>query len=269
MSRSTPTLGIVNVNTSTTMTQTIVDAARTAAAPGTTIEGVTPELGPASVETHVEAALSQVGVITAVHRRHTAPVTPDTPRIDAWIIAGYGDEGREALQELVDVPVVDITEAAAVAAMAVGDRYAVVTTLDRTVPMIRGRLQLAGLDARCVSVRGTGLGVLELEEDADRTDRLILDLAREALDAGAEAVCLGCGGMAGRAPELSGQLGAPVVDGVTAAVGLAESLVRQGLTTSRTGTYAPRSPKTLSGFPELEVPAREVPEPDEPETEIP
>lgn len=239
-----PAIGIVNVNTSESMTDTIARAATAVAAPDTEIIGVTPTVGPASVETHVEAALSQVGVIKAV---------ADGPDVDAWIIAGYGDEGREALQELVDVPVVDITEAAAIAAMAVGDRYAVVTTLNRTVPMIRGRLELAGLYDRCQSVQGTGLGVLELEEDAERTDRLILDLAADALKNGAESICLGCGGMAGRAPELTERLGAPVIDGVTAAVGIAESLFRQGLTTSRTGTYAPRGPKKLTGFEALEI----------------
>lgn len=249
-------IGIVNVNTSRSMTDTIVTAAAAVAAPDTVIEGVTPSIGPESVETHVEAALSQVGVIMAVHRRHSEgldPALPDLPPISAWIIAGYGDEGREALQELIDVPVVDITEAAAFAAMSVGDRYAVVTTLDRTVPMIRGRLELAGLYDRCVSVKGTGLGVLELEEDQDRTDDLILELAAEALTHGAESICLGCGGMAGRAPELTQKLGAPVIDGVTAAVGIAESLIRQGLHTSRVGTYAPRSPKKLTGFEELEI----------------
>lgn len=250
---SSITIGIVNVNTSASMTQTIVDAARTVAAPDTAIIGVTPSIGPESVETHLEAALSQVGVISAVNERHNAQATGDSPAIDAWIVAGYGDEGREALQELVDVPVVDITEAAAISAMAVGDRYAVVTTLDRTVPMIRGRLQLAGLLDRCASVRGTGLGVLELEEDAERTESLILELAHTALSEGAEAICLGCGGMAGSAPRLTKTLGAPVVDGVAAAVGLAESLVRQGLSTSRMGTYAHRTAKKLSGFEELEI----------------
>jgi len=245
-----PTIGIVNVNTSETMTATIVNAARAVAAPDTTVIGITPTTGPESVETHIEAMLSAVGVITAVHRRHN---DPDQPTVGAWIIGGYGDEGREALQELVDVPIVDITEAAAMTAMTLGDRYAVVTTLSRTEAMIRGRLQLAGVSQRCMSVRGTGLGVLELEEDADRTDQLILELSRRALDEGAEVICLGCGGMAGRARELTEVLGAPVVDGVTAAVGIAESLVRQGLTTSRIGTYAPRSPKKLSGHEELEV----------------
>ncbi|MEL4154552.1 aspartate/glutamate racemase family protein [Corynebacterium bovis] len=245
-----PRIGIVNVNTSKSMTETVVAAARTVVAPDTEVEGVTPESGPASVESHVEGHLSAVGVIRAVHRRQN---DPDAPRIDAWVLAGYGDQGREALQELVDVPVVDITEAAAVAAMSVGDRYAVVTTLDRTVPMIRDRLVVAGLADRCVSVRGTGLGVLELEKDDDATDRAILELARDALAAGAESVCLGCAGMAGRAPELSRRLGAPVVDGVTAAVGQAESLVRQGLMTSKSGTYAPRPAKSLSGYPDLEI----------------
>lgn len=243
-------IAIVNVNTSESMTEVIVDAARQVAAPDTFIEGVTPVLGPASVETHVESYLSAVGVIDSVNRRHFDPAQEP---IDAWIIAGYGDLGREALQELVDVPVVDITEAAAIAAMAVGDTYAVVTTLDRTVAMIRTRLQTAGLLERCVLIRGTGLGVLELEDDADRTDMVILQRAREALDAGAEAICLGCGGMAGRSRELTATLGVPVVDGVAAAVGQAESLVRQGLRTSRVGTYAPRGPKRLSGFEELEV----------------
>lgn len=279
-----PTIGIVNVNTSESMTTTIVDAARAVAAPDTTIVGLTPQRGPVSVETHVEAYLSAVGVIEAVHRytlesasqgaQTDSPATtslpadaqlPDTASlpVDAWIIAGYGDQGKEALQELVDVPVIDITEAAAVAAMSVGDAYAVVTTLDRTVPMIRARLSQAGLIDRCVSITGTGLGVLELEEDLQRTRQAIIDAATAALrrtEHPAESICLGCGGMAGQGPELSKELGVPVVDGVAAAVGQAESLVRQGLTTSRIGTFAPRGPKRLHGFEQLELPTESLTE---------
>ncbi len=87
---------------------------------------------------------------------------------DAVIQAGYGEHGREGLQELLDVPVVDITEAAASTAMYLGRSYSVVTTLDRAVPMIEDRLLLAGLDRRCASVRSSGVGVLELEADPDR-----------------------------------------------------------------------------------------------------
>ena len=87
------------------------------------------------------------------------------------IQAGYGEHGREGLQELLDVPVVDITEAAARTAMFLGHKYSVVTTLDRAVPLIEDRLKLAGLDARCASVRASGMAVLELEDDPERGRR--------------------------------------------------------------------------------------------------
>ncbi|WP_281248207.1 aspartate/glutamate racemase family protein [Corynebacterium pacaense] len=242
-----PTIAVVNVNTSTTMTATISAAAQSVAAPDTRIIGVTPTRGPESVESHLEGALSAVGVIEAVRAQSTLG-----PPVDAWILAGYGDQGREALQELVDGPVVDITEAAAMTAMLLGDLYAVVTTLKRTVPMIRDRLRLAGLLDRCSSITATDLAVLELEADPSATDHAIIAQSREALDNGAEVICLGCGGMAGRARELSGILGAPVVDGVTAAVGLAESLIGQSLSTSRTGTFAKQYGKIITGFPTLD-----------------
>lgn len=241
-----PTIALVNVNTSESMTETIATAARAVAGPDTEIIGVTPRRGPESVESHLEGAYSAVGVIEAFHARHH---DPGLPPIDAWILAGYGDQGREALQELVDVPVVDITEAAAISAMLLGDRYAVVTTLQRTVPMIRERLELAGLLKRYCSIQGTGLGVLELEEDDAATDQAIIERSRQALAQGAEVICLGCGGMAGRAQEVSAVLGAPVVDGVAAAVGLAESLLRQSLSTSRVGTFARHTGKHIYGFP--------------------
>jgi len=58
---------------------------------------------------------------------------------------------------------------------------------------------------------------------------------------------LGCAGMADLAAELSATHGLPVVDGVAAAVTLAESLARLGLKTSRLGPYAAPRPKSYSG----------------------
>ena len=55
----------------------------------------------------------------------------------------------------------DITDAAASTAMYLGHKYSVVTTLDRTVPLIEDRLKLSGLYDRCASVRASGLAVLD------------------------------------------------------------------------------------------------------------
>jgi allantoin racemase len=233
---------VVNVNTTASMTDTIAESARSVAAPGTEIFGLTPTVGADSVEGNFESYLAAVAVMNAV-------VTYEGD-FDAVIQAGYGEHGREGLQELLDVPVVDITEAAAHVASLLGHKYSVVTTLDRTLPLIEDRLMLAGLHTRCASVRSSGLSVLQLEHDRDATVKAIVAEAEKAVrEDKAEVICLGCGGMAGLDAAVRRATGVPVVDGVTAAVKLAESLVALGLSTSKVRTYAPPREKRIDGWP--------------------
>jgi allantoin racemase len=233
---------VANVNTTETMTEAIAEAARAAASPGTEIIGLTPDFGADSCEGNFESYLAAIAVMDKVVRYEG--------EYDAVIQAGYGEHGREGLQELLTVPVVDITEAAASTAMYLGRSYSVVTTLDRTVPLIEDRLILGGLHDRCASVRSSGLGVLELESDPERAVEAIASEAQRAVEEDrAEVIVLGCGGMAELKDRVVELCGVPVVDGVQAAVAVAESLVRLGLTTSKVRTYAPPRPKRITGFP--------------------
>ncbi len=233
-----PRILIANVNTTVSMTETIVANARTAASPDVEILGMTPPFGAESVEGNYESYLAAAAVQEAI-RSFEGPY-------DAVIQAGYGEHGREGLQELCDVPVVDITEAAAAAAQFLGHRYSVVTTLDRTVPLIEDRLLLGGYSQRCASVRASGLSVLELEGDADRAvSAIVVESMRAVEQDRAEVICLGCGGMAGLEEAVREATGVPVVDGVTAAVAFAESLIRLRLTTSKARTYAAPRPKAV------------------------
>ncbi|RFD28308.1 Asp/Glu/hydantoin racemase [Pseudomonas sp. GL93] len=233
---------VVNVNTTESITDTIAQQARAVASPGTEIVGLTPYFGAESVEGNFESYLAAIAVMDRV-------MAYDQP-FDAVIQAGYGEHGREGLQELLNVPVVDITEAAASTAMFLGHAYSVVTTLDRTVPLIEDRLKLAGLYQRCASVRASGMAVLELGEDPPGAMEAIVHQAELAIrDDKAEVICLGCGGMAGLDEQIRQRTGVPVVDGVTAAVMVAESLVRLGLSTSKVRTYATPRPKKVIGWP--------------------
>ena len=233
---------VVNVNTTESITDTIAQQARAVAAPGTEIVGLTPYFGAESVEGNFESYLAAIAVMDRV-------MAYDQP-FDAVIQAGYGEHGREGLQELLNVPVVDITEAAASTAMFLGHAYSVVTTLDRTVPLIEDRLKLAGLYQRCASVRASGMAVLELEENPLAAMEAIVRQAELAIrEDKAEVICLGCGGMAGLDEQIRQRTGVPVVDGVTAAVTIAESLVRLGLSTSKIRTYATPRPKKIIGWP--------------------
>ncbi|MBQ6642127.1 MAG: Asp/Glu/hydantoin racemase, partial [Saccharopolyspora sp.] len=208
---------IVNVNTTPSITESIGAQAAGAAAPGTEIVPLTPPFGAESVEGNYESYLAAVAVMEAV-RAYPEP-------FDAVIQAGYGEHGREGLQELLEVPVVDITEAAASTAQFVGRTYSVVTSLDRTVPLIEDRLAAAGLNSRCASVRASGLPVLELDRDPRAAvEAIAQEAVRAVQDDRAEVVCLGCGGMSGLAERVIERTGVPVVDGVTAAVTTAESL---------------------------------------------
>jgi allantoin racemase len=232
---------VVNVNTTDSITQAIARQAQAAAAPGTEIIGLTPDFGADSVEGNFESYLAAIAVMDKV-------MSYDQP-FDAVIQAGYGEHGREGLQELLNVPVVDITDAAASTAMYVGRAYSVVTTLDRTVPLIEDRLRLSGLWDRCASVRASGLAVLELEESPERALEAIVRQAELAVSEDrAEVICLGCGGMAGLDEQIRQRTGVPVIDSVSAAVTVAESLVRLGLSTSKVRTYAQPRPKVISGW---------------------
>ncbi|WP_190812505.1 aspartate/glutamate racemase family protein [Saccharopolyspora pogona] len=233
---------VVNVNTTASITESIGEQAAGAASPGTEIVPLTPIFGAESVEGNYESYLAAIAVM------ETVKVYPGP--FDAIIQAGYGEHGREGLQELFDVPVVDITEAAASTAQFLGRTYSVVTSLDRTVPLIEERLHVAGLSARCASVRASGMPVLDLERDPQAAvDAIAEEAARAVRDDRAEVICLGCGGMSGLTERVVERTGVPVVDGVTAAVTIAESLVRLGLTTSKVRTYAPPRPKAMTNWP--------------------
>lgn len=233
---------VANVNTTESMTAAIASSARSVASEGTEIVGITPRFGADSCEGNFESYLAAIAVMDAI--------TSYPEPFDAVIQAGYGEHGREGLQELLDVPVVDITEAAASTAMYLGHKYSVVTTLDRTVPLIEDRLKLAGLNDRCASVRASGLGVLELESDPDRAVSAIVAQSLEAVERDhAEVICLGCGGMAELEEKVAAATGVPIVDGVRAAVTIAEGLVRMNLSTSKVRTYATPRPKTVVGWP--------------------
>lgn len=223
---------LVNVNTSTAATAAMVTAGRGAVGPGVEVVGLTPGFGSAGVDSNTQSLLAAVAVMAAVCA-FPAP-------FDAVVLAGFGEHGREALQELLTVPVIDIAEAAVHAAMMLGRRFSVVTTLPRSVAQIEDRLLLAGLGGHCASIRSVGLSTRQLDDNAEETEAAVAAVARTAVDVdGAEVIVLGCGGLAGLAQAVSVQTGVPVVEGVATGVVLAEALVRLGLRTSSRGSCAP------------------------------
>ncbi|WP_413869238.1 aspartate/glutamate racemase family protein [Albidovulum sp.] len=222
---------VANPNSTASMTEKIGAAARAAASPGTEIVAVNPPGGPVSIEGYYDEAMSVPGLLTMIQTVTTA---------DAIVIACFDDTGLDAARCLTDRPVVGIGEAAYHFAAMVANKFSVVTTLARSVPALEHNLHRYGLAARCVRVRSSEVAVLELEhEGSDACARISAEIGRAVAEDRAEAIVLGCAGMADLAGRLSAEHGLPVLDGVSCAVRLAEAMVGLNLRTSRLGGYAP------------------------------
>jgi len=231
---------VINPNTTVAMTEKIARSARAVAGPGTRLDAVTPAMGPASIESHYDEALSVPGILTEVAAGERAGV-------DGYVIACFGDPGLEAARELAAGPVVGIAEAAMHAAMLLGRGFSVVTTLDRTRGRARELAARYGAGHACRGVYGCAIPVLELD-DPEAVDRVVA-VGRAALDRDdSDVIVLGCAGMADLCAQVSARLGVPVVDGVAAATLFVQSLVTMGLRTSVRTEYAEPPPKHYTGM---------------------
>ena len=230
---------VVNPNTTASMTAKIGVAARAAASPGVAIRAVNPAFGPPSIEGYFDEAFAVPGLLAEI---------ADAPDADAFVVACFDDTGLEAARSATAAPVVGIGEAAFHLASLIAEKFSVVTTLPRSIAPIEKNLVKYGLASRCARVRAADVPVLALEEEGSAARRTIeAEMLRALAEDGAEAIVLGCAGMTDLARDLEQKAGVPVLDGVACAVGLAETLARLGLRTSKRNTYAPPLAKAYAG----------------------
>jgi allantoin racemase len=233
---------VVNPNTTASMTAKIGAAARAAASAGVEIRATQPDDGPVSIEGFYDEVFAIPGVLARIREADKAGAS-------AHVIACFDDTGLDAARSMVAAPVIGIGEAAYHAASMLAGKFTVITTLARSIPALEHNLRRYGLIDRCAAFRAADMPVLALEERAEEACRQISsEIERAKLEDRAEAIVLGCAGMADLARDLSLKHGLPVVDGVAAAVAFAEGLVRLGLTTSRIGGYAPPAAKPYIGL---------------------
>ncbi|MEM6848620.1 MAG: aspartate/glutamate racemase family protein [Pseudomonadota bacterium] len=237
---------VVNPNSTASMTRKIGEAAGAVAAPGTDIIATNPTGVPVSIEGPYDEALCVAGLLREVEKGVADGA-------DAIVIACADDPGRDACRALVDRPVIGICEAAMIAASLIAARFQVVTTLPLAIPVIEDLAHHYGFTHKCQRVRAANMPVLALEDEGTAAaDLLRVEIAAAKAD-GAEAVVLGCAGMADLAAALSAELSIPVIDGVAAGVKLAEAMVGLGHNTSKLGLYSPPRDKSDTALPTAAV----------------
>jgi allantoin racemase len=233
---------LINPNTTASMTAMMGECARRVAAPGTQIVAANPSMGPPSIEGWYDEALALPGLLAEI-------ASGEVDGCDGYVIACFGDPGLFAAREVARGPVLGIAEAAMHAASLIAPSFSVVTTLSRTCGMAWHLAERYGMRRFCRSVRAADVPVLDLAVAGSRAQHAIVETCRQALGVdGAEAIVLGCAGMADLAAQIADAIGAPVIDGVTAAVKFVEALGALGLAAAKSSEFAPPLEKRYTGL---------------------
>jgi allantoin racemase len=145
---------------------------------------------------------------------------------DAFVIACYSDPGLHVCREGTERPVFGIAECGVLTALARAGRFGVIAIGQRSIPRHMRYLRQMALVERLAGERPLGMTVAETASGEKTLERMI-EVGRQLKEEdGAEAVVMGCAGMARHRRPLEDALGIPVIDPALAAVTMAIGAVQ-------------------------------------------
>ena len=234
---------VINPNISNDVTALIEAEALRSAGPDTELVVRTAGHGVEYIETRFESLIAAGAVAEIIAEYHG--------RVDGIVVAAFGDPGMPALKELVDVPVIGITEAALCAAALQGQRFSIIAISDRITAWYRDCVEHFGLGGRLASIRSINQSLNSIGSVQADFKETLLALSRQAVaEDGADVVILAGAPLAGLARDLEGQIPVPVVDGISAGIRMTEAVVALQSGFHRQGAFAPPPVKRRSGLSE-------------------
>jgi Asp/Glu/hydantoin racemase len=145
---------------------------------------------------------------------------------DAFIIACYSDPGLHVCREGTTRPVFGIAECGVLTALARAERFGVIAIMQRSIARHMRYLRQMGLMDRLAGERPLNMSVAEIASGEGTLSRMI-EVGRALKDQdGANAIVMGCAGMARHRKPLEDALGIPVLDPTQAAVTMALGVVQ-------------------------------------------
>jgi Asp/Glu/hydantoin racemase len=147
-----------------------------------------------------------------------------TEPADAYVIACASDPGIEAVRASTDRPVLGVFRCAVAAALARCERFGVIALVDASVGRHALALRSMGAEARLAAEIAMNVGIDDLLEPNATRSRLI-ETAAALVSRGAEAVILGCTGMAHHRAAIEDAVRVPVIEPCQAAAAQALAIV--------------------------------------------
>lgn len=132
-------------------------------------------------------------------------------RADAYIIGCVSDPGFEAVRMATNKPVFGMLRCAIAAALARAERFGIVAFMETSRPRQRRVLQSMGVEQRLSGHIPLNLPMETLTDPVAPRARLQA-VAKVLVAGGAEAIVLGCAGMAGHLKAAEDAAGVPVIE---------------------------------------------------------
>ena len=231
----------INPNVTEAITTTMADEARRAASPTTTIVPATARFGTQYVANRVEAAIAGHAVLDVIAEQRTG--------CDAVIISAFGDPGLNAAREMVDIPIIGVSEAAFLTAHMLGRRYSLVCLTKRLRTWYVECAEEQGLAGRMASARSLDVPIPDITRARETLKEHLVELALKVVaEDDAEVIIMAGGPAAGVAREIEDRIPVPVLDGINCAVRLAEMLVTMRPRPPRQGSFATPPHKPSEGL---------------------
>lgn len=228
---------VINPNTEEKMTQQIENQLRNICPQGVVLDVVSNVAGPTSIEGHTDE------IVSAYHMLEIIAEKKDY--YDGYLIACFSNHPSiNMIRELTGKSVVGIAEGACHFASLAGDKFAVVTTSPKWVPMLEEAIDIFGLSKKSRGVFTSGLSVEELHTlTQEKVIEEIIKAGKIAIGKGSEAIILGCAGMSGLKEMMEAELKVPVIDSCEAGFMMLYGMCQMQLGSSRKRMYSENMPR--------------------------
>lgn len=220
---------VINANTSPEVTKRVEIEARRTALPDTEVVAVSADFGPGIIRTRADNTIAAHAALSA-YARHGADR-------DAVVLAVSTDTGLSALREVSSVPVVGMTEAALHVACMQGGRFGLIVFDLRAQPVFREVVASHGLLSRLAAIHTIAMTIDEFQNPDRVKAAVAAGVDKLVDDHAAESVIVTGATMAGVARSLQGVAKAPLIDGISSAIVLAEGLARMKLPKPTAGSF--------------------------------
>ena len=206
-----PHILLLNPNTHTATTHTMVQLLQAQLPAHWQVSGVTATHGTALITNAAQLATAHTQVIACWQRAQTQGPW------DAIVLACFADPALQALRQASGVPTVGIGQAALLAASAGGQRFGIATTTPQLDAAMRAQVQQLGLSALCTGLRYTTTPANQLMEQPQQLQQELLQTVQACAQTdGAQRVVIGGGPLGAVALQLAAHSPVPLVAPLTA-----------------------------------------------------